>query len=304
MSFNKCQNMLLGIAIGDAFGAGYEMQPRYGFTLYMDKYLGRNSIKPGCYTDDTQMSIAVAEVLASGSERSMWSFADSFVKCYSRDKRTGYTSGFTSVLNKCKNGQDLMFKVGGNSEKNGAAMRSVPFGILPKLEDALGAAIQSAIVTHNTKKGLMSAMCIAAASHYFYYNKGEPKDLIGYCIKACMGYDSETDAYLKEVDKMQGIDSNTLLKGNTGVPCDAMITTGAVLYIASRFNELKQVMMESVLLGGDTDTTASIAMGLSAIRPGLDTLSLFMLNDLENGAYGRDYLIQLGEKLFKKYPSQ
>jgi len=296
--------MLLGIAIGDAFGAAYETKAMGSFSVDMTRYATRQGIKEGCYTDDTQMSIAVAEVLASGSERSMWSFAESFVKCYNRDKRKGYTSGFTSVLEQCRNGQDLMFTVGGNSEKNGAAMRSVPFGVLPKLEDALGAALQSAIVTHNTKKGLMSAMCIAAASHYFYYNKGEPKDVIGYCIKACIGYDSETDTYLKELDRLQDLDSKILLKGNIGVPCDAMITTGAVLYIASRFNELKQVMMETVILGGDTDTTASITTGLSAIRLGLDTLNPFMLSDLENNAYGKDYLLQLGEKLFRKYPAQ
>lgn len=64
--------MLLEIAIGDAYGAGFE----YADSSYVrakNNLVGyvrhpRHGIRPGHYTDDTQMSLAIAELILSGQE--------------------------------------------------------------------------------------------------------------------------------------------------------------------------------------------------------------------------------------------
>jgi ADP-ribosylglycohydrolase len=62
--------MLLQLAIGDAYGAGFEyvdvdvVTARNDLSAYVQH--PRQGIKPGCYTDDTQMSIAIAEAIISG----------------------------------------------------------------------------------------------------------------------------------------------------------------------------------------------------------------------------------------------
>lgn len=309
MALNKCQNMLLGIAIGDAFGAAYETKATGAFSLDLTKYAVREGIKEGCYTDDTQMSIAVTEViLRHGMDRSMQNFANSFVKCYKRDKRQGYGSGFEAVLNTCNSGAELMMKLNGNSERNGAAMRSVPFGIMNSLENTLSTTAVNAIVTHNSKKGIASAYCVAAASHYFYHNIGSPEGVFDYCIQACNGYDMETEDYLKAVRDMKELDTALLFgeeNKDYGVPCDGMRTAGAVLHIISRYgSDLKQALEQSILLGGDTDTTAAIACGIVAMNTGMESLPDFLVRDLEEGTYGKSYLLELGEKLFNKYSLQ
>src|SRR5262249_19516511 len=62
--------MLVEIAIGDAYGAGFEyaserlVRERNDLSAYIQH--PKHSLKPGSYTDDTQMSIAVALAIVSG----------------------------------------------------------------------------------------------------------------------------------------------------------------------------------------------------------------------------------------------
>jgi ADP-ribosylglycohydrolase len=74
-----------------------------------------------------------------------------------------------------------------------------------------------------------------------------------------------------------------------------MRTAGAVLYIISKFNkDPLKTLKEAILLGGDTDTVASICLGIVAMKTGIRKLPPFLFRDLENNGYGRDYLIEIG----------
>ena len=66
------------------------------------------------------------------------------------------------------------------------------------------------------------------------------------------------------------------------------------------FLKTKEILKEAVLLGGDTDSTASIALGINAIKYGLEDLPEFLMQDLTNHKYGREYLIELGNNLEEK----
>lgn len=309
MEFNPCQKMLLGIAIGDAFGAGYEMQPRWKILKHFSfsKYSRKNKSKLGHYTDDTQMSIAVAELILSRQELTAENFADAFVACYQRDPHSGYSKKFGPILKSALDGKDLIAKIGGKSERNGAAMRSVPFGVFENLSDAVKYAEINAKVTHNSPKGIASSVCVAAASHYFFHKIGNSKGVFDYCIDACKGHDAESISYFKELKNMKYLEPELLFGKKDlrfGIPVDGMRTAGAMLYILSRYSEsVKQTLIESVLLGGDTDSVASITTGIAAIHGNMNELPSFLVEKLENKKFGRNYLIELGNQLrtqFKK----
>jgi len=89
--------MLLELAIGDAHGAGFEYADEQ-IVLYntLAGYVqhSRHNIAPGQYTDDTQMSIAVAEAIISGEPWTSKLLADAFVLAFRRDPRDGYARGF------------------------------------------------------------------------------------------------------------------------------------------------------------------------------------------------------------------
>jgi len=309
--FNKCQNMLLGRAFGDAFGVGFELlmnrkkvRRKFQFDHY---YIGGPGWKRGQYSDDTQMSMAVAELLISKREFNKFNLANKFVEVYRRDPHSGYGS-IRHSLKKAKNGAELLRTIRGNSWGNGACMRVTPIGILPNLKKVIQYAKINAKVTHNSPSAIASSVCIATATHYFYYNLGKPEKVFDYCINACRGIDGESIKYFEAVRDMKKFDSALLFgeeNKECGVPVNGMRTAGAVLYIISRFyKNPSETLKEAVLLGGDTDTTASMCLGIVAMKTGIKKLPFFLFRDLENKGFGRDYLIELGQELYKKYPSK
>jgi hypothetical protein len=44
-------------------------------------------------------------------------------------------------------------------------------------------------------------------------------------------------------------------------------------------------------------------MGIAMMNASIDTVPRTLLDDLENGQYGRDYLLRLGDAMAEKYPS-
>lgn len=302
--------MLLGIAIGDAFGVAFELKTRKDIKdrFQFDHYdSGREGWELGNYSDDTQMSIAITELLLSQKKFNKINLANSFLEVYKRDPHMGYGSSVREALKIAKNAKEFLKIIPGNSYGNGACMRAVPIGILPDIKKVIQYAIINAKITHNSPSAIASSVCIATASHYFYYNLGKSENVLDYCIKACGGLDKESINYFESLRNMKTL-SPALLFGkeneNFGVSVNGLRTAGAVLYIVSRFyKNPAETLKEAILLGGDTDSVASICLGLVSIKAGLDRLPPFLLKGLENNGFGKDYLIKLGEKLFKLYPS-
>ena len=62
---DRCAGVLLGLAAGDALGAGYELStPPRGDARMKGGGLGH--WEPGEWTDDTQMALCIAEEAATG----------------------------------------------------------------------------------------------------------------------------------------------------------------------------------------------------------------------------------------------
>ena len=112
--------MLLELAIADAYSAGFEYSdPK--FVVAHNNLSGyvprpRHSIKPGYYTDDTQMSIAIAEVLISQQPWTQEVLANSFITAFKRDPREGYASGFYQFLSKIETGIEFLAKIKPHSD--------------------------------------------------------------------------------------------------------------------------------------------------------------------------------------------
>ena len=95
--------MLLELAVADAYGAGFEyVRDRRFITRHntLARYVKhpRHRAKPGTYTDDTQMSIAIAELLVEDVEWTPENIAARFVQVFHRDKRDGYSGAFLKFL--------------------------------------------------------------------------------------------------------------------------------------------------------------------------------------------------------------
>lgn len=302
---NKIQSMLLGILIGDTFGAGYEFAfetlKEYKDNFSIEEYRQHSNKEynhtAGMYTDDTQMSIAIAKLMLSNKEFNEKNLAQSFIETYQEFPIKGYAKRFQAFLESIMTGDEFIKKIKPNSIRNGAAMRAVPIGLEKDLEKVLQYATINAKLTHNTTNGIDSSIIIALLAHKELYNKkGNNFDFI-------MPYITHQE-YFKKIKQMQELNQRLLFGNkweNKGVPCNGIRTAGAVLYLLSKNLSTIKTLKESIYLGGDTDSIASITLGITAINQNLDLLPIHLFNNLYNKEFGRDYILNLGKELSKKY---
>lgn len=281
--------MLHHIAIGDAYGAGFEFSDRQKIerlnTLraYVEHDLG---IPAGHYTDDTQMSIAVAEVLLSDGATGATAddFAASFVRCFQRDPRPGYAKGLSALLTECADGAELRRRIRPNSRRNGAAMRAVPLALVEDKATLKCLATQQAAVTHDTPDGCLSSVVVSLMGHLLLY-------------------DGLRLAQLRDVVAREtGFELSDCWSGE--VACDAMQTVHAVHTVLLRHRDLPSLLRACVDFGGDVDSVAAIAMGLASLsREYARALPAALVAGLETGLFGAMFVQQMDTALAQKYPA-
>ncbi len=200
--------MLLELAIGDAYGAGFEYVD--GEMIHQHNNLScyvkhpRHNIQPGSYTDDTQMSLAIAETIVSGEPWKPTVLAHKFVEVFQRDPREGYATGFYHFLLHVRDGEQFLRNIRPTSEKSGAAMRAAPIGIYPTLSLVIERCTIQAVLTHNTPDGINAAVVAALMTHYFLYNLGPKKELGIFSCAWALGHSLDRQSQVARMDECAG----------------------------------------------------------------------------------------------------
>jgi ADP-ribosylglycohydrolase len=277
--------MLLELAVGDAYGAAFEYAPldhirKHNTGSYYSKH-PRHSLAPGCYTDDTQMSIAVAEAILSGERWSPRLLAHHFVEAFRRDPREGYSANFYKLLCELRDGNDLLARIRPDSDKSGASMRAGPLGVFPSVGEVIEKCRVQAAITHDTPDGISAACAAALMSHYFLYDLG-PKDRLGEFLQS----------------QVPGAWSAPWV-GKVGQK--GWMSVRAAITAVMRNARLSDLLMDCVNFTGDVDTVGAIAMAAaSCSREYEQDLPENLRLCLENGPFGRDYLAELNRRLLER----
>jgi ADP-ribosylglycohydrolase len=274
--------MLLELAIGDAYGAGFEFAPQQTIELYnnLQGYLKHpfHDISPGCYTDDTQMSLAIAEAIVSQEPWTPELLARKFLAAFHRDRRLGYSGKFYNFLLQVQDETEFLAKINSASDRSGAAMRAAPIGIFPSIEKVIENATIQAAITHNTPDGINAARAAALMCHYFIYQLG---------LKQNLGNFLETHIAGQWSIPWQG--KVTL----TGVAC-----VRAAITAVMRNNSMSQLLQDCIAFSGDVDTVANIALAAGSCSSEIaQDLPENLVQGLENLYYGRDYIRELDQQL-------
>ena len=308
MELLKAQKMLLGLAIGDALGKEYENIPR--IQIHINDPLKGYKGGTGIYTDDTQMSLAVAELMSSNLPFNEETLASSLVYAYRRDKRSGYSSFTKTMLETSWCGMDFLKSVSGqdklNRKSDGSSMRAVPVGLFPDTNEVIRHAQINSEITHSHPKAILASIGVALASHYSYYTYGDPSEIIRYVIKNLPPIDHNYSSYLSSIDTLSNPDYQIILGkySDYGPPYnDAKYVLGMVLFILKQFSQNPEAaIVHSLRFGGDVDTTLSIILGIVMMNNTVDQIPQLLIDDLENGGYGKDHLMSIGKALDEKYP--
>ncbi|MEO1289381.1 MAG: ADP-ribosylglycohydrolase family protein [Chloroflexota bacterium] len=276
--------MLLELAIGDAYGAGFEyadkMVAKHNDLSRYIQHPRHKDIRPSMYTDDTQMTLAIAELLVENVAWTPINIANKFVVCFKRDERTGYAGRFYDFLQSVADGAEFLERIIPESDKSGAAMRVTPLGVLSEIDDILEKTEIQAKITHNTLDGIQAAQASALLAHYFIY-KVDTRRNVGKWLN-------------KHVPSAHDWDEDYVGK----VKAKGWMSVKAAITAVKRNNSLSQLLLDCINFTGDVDTVATIAIAsASNSHEYQQDLPQHLVDTLENDAYSKDYLLQLNAKL-------
>lgn len=275
--------MITSLAIGDAYGAAFEFASgdfvrRNNCGTRYHRHPTQN-IGVGCYTDDTQMSLAIAEAIIARDEWTPLRLATRFVEVYKRDPRPGYAKEFQKFLDEVRDGEEFLRRIKPDSDKGGAAMRATPIGIYPNVSEVIRRSTVQSKITHDTPDGTAAGVAAALMSHYCLYGVGDKRDL---------------PAFLER--HIRGHPWNNPWRGKVGVQGISIVRAALTALVAC--DSMTELLRTCVAFTGDTDTVASIALGAAAhSREYRQDLSRTLHSKLESTRYGRHYLAKLDREL-------
>jgi len=229
---------MIGAIIGDIIGSIYEWRniKTKDFQLF-----GK-----GCrFTDDSVMTIAVAEALMNGGT------PEDYVKAMKRFGKMYPNAGYGGHFRKWLR-TDVSEPY--NSWGNGSAMRVSPVGWrFDSLEETENAAEISAAVTHNHPEGIKGAQ--ATASAIFLARTGKSKNEIKVYIENKYGYDLTRT--LDDIRPAYKFD----------VSCMGTVPEAIIAFLESA--DFEDAIRNAVSLGGDSDTLTAITGSIAEAAYGV-----------------------------------
>lgn len=240
---------MLGALIGDTVGSIYEFCniKTTDFPLFSDG---------SSFTDDSIMTIAVADWLLHDPVRSQQGLEDCLVKWGHKYPDAGYGGAFSRWLftpefqsvfrdRNTETSDSIPYGVRHpyNSWGNGSAMRASACGWLAQsVEDALDLGRRSAMITHNHPQGIKGAQAVAAA--IYLARTGSTKAEIYQYIEDTFGYDLTCNC--DDIRPAYYFDES----------CQGTLPPALAAFFDS--HDFESAVRLAVSLGGDSDTIACI----------------------------------------------
>lgn len=269
-SLDTLRGALLGLALGDTLGAPHE-----GGWLARGLWLALGRTPQGLrrFTDDTQMSLDVAESLLACSGLDQDDLARRFAASY--QWRRGYGPGAARLLRRIRAGmpwrQASRSVYAQGSWGNGAAMRAAVLALWPyaSLAEVRHAARQQAEITHAHPQGIAGAVLIAVATRALMAPQANAAQVLA-AVQAHVDEPAfvpvlQQAAQWLERQRTQGDapDAHTVARtlGN-GITARSSCVTALYLALRHLEQDFDALMRFAIACGGDVDTIAAMAGAL------------------------------------------
>jgi poly(ADP-ribose) glycohydrolase ARH3 len=314
---DKFRGAIFGCFLGDAFGSGFEgMGPdRAVFHMsildspsvhhFVSKEFTRR------YTDDTDMTLALAESIIQSGQIDPEDIAKQFsLYC---DLTRGYAIGTIKAVEALRTGMKwhevarIVFENG--SFGNGAAMRVSPVGLFyhHDLVSLREAAIKQANITHVHPLGqwgaVMQACSVGLAVVRDPAASFKNEEVIVHLREVLWRGPIE---YLKAVNKIEEmLSQGKKLQAREvaqflGNGVEAHLSVPSACYIAITYSpDFCDAIRAAISLGGDTDTIAGMVGAIVGAHVGEKGLPVEWIEQLEDGPRGRSFARGLSDRLFE-----
>jgi len=252
----RFEGCIIGGAIGDAWGSGFENQfEEEDDTFYL---LDNPYVKMPIWgiTDDTQLTVATIEAMIEDENFKPESIANQFLKYYKQRKLRGIGASTLKALKELDFGGhwSQVGRKGEYAAGNGAAMRIAPIAFKEELTNSEIRDI--CIMTHNNDEAYIGARSVIIAIRETLNGNWNGKtNLIEKVIEQIP--DTRVRDRLIEIKNIESLEEIGE-KGN-----DGYVVNSVPLAIAAA-NKVSQIGIEEmysrlIKIGGDTDTNCSIA---------------------------------------------
>lgn len=250
---------VIGGIIGDIAGSSREGYGRSASTP--QKLLTAGSY----FTDDSAMTIAVAEWLNSKRSKSL---KNTLIKWYNRYPNAGF-GGLFKKFTETGEAQP--------SNANGGAMRVAPCALFANsLDEALRIAEEQCLISHTTKDAIDGAKSIAAAIYIAKdgVNKGKKDKVIKKEIKAYIeqNFGYNLDMSLEEIQaRSKRLQFESAIYKITGIETlgyqnmsSAALSCPMAIMAFLMGNNYEEAIRYSLIMGGDADSIACMAGSIAA----------------------------------------
>lgn len=264
----RAKTSLAGLSVGDAFGQRF-------FHQFGDDWVqsGRTPPAPWPYTDDTEMALAVFDVLAAYGRIDQDALAAAFARRYTLDPTRGYGANAHGILRAIASGASwreaaLACHDGAGSMGNGAAMRAAPIGawFADDLPRVVIEATASAAVTHAHADGQAGAIAVAVAAAWGVGRRERSmQDLFAAVLDLTPAGDTRMGIErARDLPVAYDVRTAVFALGN-GSRIVSSDTVPLCLWLVARHpQDYFSALWSTVSAGGDRDTTTAIVGGILA----------------------------------------
>jgi len=294
----KFKGCLLGAAIGDALGMPNESaapklnKMRYG---YRRPYKGHpnEGLNPGQYTDDTQLMVLVATLIAEGKYNE---------ERYSSALRELYDTGNLrfpdgTVSAVCEdNGKKNIPRKGVKSTTSGCLPIAIPFGLtFPDINEGSERAVRACNVTH-THPAAHAA--VSTVSSLIYHALHDTADPVQKALEKAKDEDEVLGGKIRNalVLEKEGMDIETAIL-KIGNDVSVFQTLPIAIFLIRRYSHPSDLLTVAANAGGNTDTIGLLCGAYLGASQGTDALPTDLLEGLED----RQRIELLGQRLHSLY---
>ena len=317
---DRCIGCLLGCAAGDILGANVEFKSRAEIQRLhgqVRNFLDSDWRPLGMFTDDTEMTLALAVSLVECGALDSRHCAATYAKFFQSEPRRGYGPAISKILAMLAKGADCrstgraVYPDG--SFGNGGPMRIAPVGLAFRHADdgVLREAVKAALLcTHVHPDAVDGAFIQAKAVAHLARSNAAPgidvaaflSDLRSRATRAVVG--TKLDIVMKA--HARGWSDDELLAsictpneyGEQFQIHAAEAVACGLWAFACCHGEPEECVIRAVSLGGDTDTIATMAGALAGALHGSSWLPRRWFEQMENQPdVGRDHLIGVAQRL-------
>ncbi|MDK2973725.1 MAG: hypothetical protein PWP08_96 [Methanofollis sp.] len=286
---------MLGAAIGDALGMPGESAAMNLSHLYQGyrrawKWHPNARLEPGQYTDDTQIMLLVAELIATGNY-SEKHYASALSRLC-RDGDLRFPDG--SVMSACEHLLTCgIEKSGVNSDTSGCIPLAVPFAL--RYNDPVersGRLVKACSVTHTNPAAHAGAVTVASLIAGAVQGEREP---FAAAVRCAAAEDPELG---RRIERAVGLEQEGIsLEGalpTIGNDVSIYQTVPIAFFLMGRYGDPRNLLYVAANVGGNTDTIAFICGAYVGAKFGVGALPPDLLAGLEN----REHIDSLAGQLF------